>query len=57
MTDFLDCDNGRRIAYHRTEGTGVGIVFLGGFMSDMEGTKAVALEAWARAQRASFPAV
>lgn len=54
MTDFLDCDNGRRIAYHRTEGTGVGIVFLGGFMSDMEGTKAVALEAWARAQGRPF---
>lgn len=39
---------GRRIAYHRTEGQGRGVVFLGGFMSDMEGTKALALEAWAR---------
>jgi pimeloyl-ACP methyl ester carboxylesterase len=27
---------------------GTGVVFLGGFKSDMEGTKALALEAWAR---------
>lgn len=39
---------GRRIAYHRTEGQGPGVVFLGGFMSDMEGTKALALEDWAK---------
>ncbi|SEK67514.1 alpha/beta fold hydrolase [Pacificibacter marinus] len=54
MTDFLDTPSGRRIAYHQSAGTGVGIVFLGGFMSDMEGTKAVALEAWAQAQGRPF---
>ncbi|RPE71004.1 pimeloyl-ACP methyl ester carboxylesterase [Pacificibacter maritimus] len=54
MTEFLETPSGRKIAYHRTEGTGVGVVFLGGFMSDMEGTKAVALEVWAKSQGRSF---
>lgn len=45
---------GRELAYHKTEGTGPGVVFLGGFMSDMSGTKAVYLEAWARAQGRAF---
>ncbi len=54
MTDFLDTPSGRRIAYHRTQGQGTGIVFLGGFMSDMEGTKAIALEAWAKSQGRPF---
>ena len=39
---------GRRIAYHLTPGDGPAVVFLGGFKSDMGGTKAVHLEAWAR---------
>ncbi|PVA11284.1 alpha/beta hydrolase [Pelagivirga sediminicola] len=51
---FLDTPEGRRIAYHRSEGTGPGIVFLGGFMSDMQGTKAVQLEKWARGQGRAF---
>lgn len=54
MTDFLDTEDGRRIAYNRSPGKGPGIVFLGGFRSDMEGTKAVALEAWARAEGRAF---
>lgn len=54
MTDFLTTAQGRRIAYHRSAGTGPGIVFLGGFRSDMTGTKAVYLEDWARAQGRSF---
>ncbi len=45
---------GRRIAYHLTDGVGPAIVFLGGFNSDMGGTKAVHLEAWARAQGRAF---
>lgn len=51
---YLDCENGRRIAYHQTAGDGPGVVFLGGFKSDMDGTKAVYLEAWARAQGRAF---
>ncbi|MGG7644472.1 alpha/beta fold hydrolase [Rhodovulum sp. YNF3179] len=51
---YLDTDSGRRIAYHVTEGRGPGVVFLGGFRSDMEGTKAIHLEAWARATGRAF---
>ncbi|NBB98086.1 MAG: alpha/beta fold hydrolase [Alphaproteobacteria bacterium] len=54
MADYLDTDTGRRLAYHKTEGTGPGIVFLGGFMSDMSGTKAVWLEDWARRNGRAF---
>ncbi|MDF2140261.1 alpha/beta hydrolase [Paenirhodobacter sp. CAU 1674] len=54
MTDFITTPEGRRIAYVPTAGAGPGIVFLHGFKSDMEGTKAVALEAWARAQGRAF---
>lgn len=50
----LETPQGRRLAYHRTEGQGPGVVFLGGFMSDMEGTKALWLEDWARAAGRAF---
>lgn len=53
-TTFLDTPQGRRIAYHRTEGQGPCIVFLGGLKSDMAGTKAVHLEAWARARGSAY---
>ena len=44
---------GRKIAYHLTEGEGPLVVFLGGFMSDMSGRKAVYLQEWAaRSDRA-----
>ncbi len=51
---FLETPQGRRLAYHRTEGDGPCIVFLGGFLSDMDGTKAVHLENWARSRRRAF---
>jgi len=54
MPDYLDTPQGRRIAYHRLAGKTPGLVFLGGFKSDMEGTKAVHLEAWAKAQGRAF---
>jgi pimeloyl-ACP methyl ester carboxylesterase len=44
---FLTTPEGRKIAYHQRPGTGPGIVFLGGFRSDMTGTKALYLEDWA----------
>ncbi|WP_209832665.1 alpha/beta hydrolase [Ruegeria sp. HKCCE3926] len=53
-TDFLETPQGRRLAYHKTEGAGPTIVFLGGLKSDMEGTKAVHLEAWVQARGQSF---
>jgi len=51
---FLETPQRRRIAYHRTTGAGPGVVFLGGFRSDMTGTKAVHLEDWARAGGRAF---
>jgi pimeloyl-ACP methyl ester carboxylesterase len=51
---YLETPQGRRIAYHRTAGAGPGVVFLGGFKSDMGGTKAVHLDAWARARGRAF---
>ncbi|MBL4806961.1 MAG: alpha/beta hydrolase [Rhodobacteraceae bacterium] len=51
---FFDTNTGRKIAYHQTSGAGTGIVFLGGFHSDMQGTKAVFLEGWAKAQGRAF---
>jgi pimeloyl-ACP methyl ester carboxylesterase len=38
---------GNRLAFHRVKGTGPTIVFLPGYASDMQGSKALALEAWA----------
>ncbi len=54
MTEYLITGEGRRIAHNLVAGKVPGIVFLGGFRSDMEGTKALALEAWARAQGRTF---
>ena len=42
------------LAYHLTKGTGPTIVFLPGYASDMSGTKALALEAWAKAAGRGF---
>ena len=53
-TDHLTTPQGRRLAFHRSQGRGPWIVFLGGLKSDMEGTKAVHLEAWARARGRAF---
>ncbi len=52
--DTLDLPDGRRIAYRRSEGRAPGVVFLGGFRSDMTGTKAQFLEDWARARGQGF---
>ena len=46
--ETLTTTQGRQIAYHKTEGDGPCVVFLGGFKSDMAGTKAVWLEDWCR---------
>jgi len=40
--------DGTAIAYHLTPGKSPGVIFCGGFMSDMTGTKATALEAHCR---------
>lgn len=43
--EILRSSDGATIAYHRTPGKSPGVVFCGGFKSDMTGTKAMALEA------------
>mgnify|MGYP003575965685 CR=1 FL=1 len=40
--------NGIALAYHHSSGTGPTIVFLPGYASDMSGSKAVAIDDWAR---------
>ncbi|MFN3273088.1 MAG: alpha/beta hydrolase [Paracoccus sp. (in: a-proteobacteria)] len=54
MSNYLDTATGRRIAYHRTQGGGPGVVFLGGFKSDMSGTKALHLQDWAACRGRAF---
>ena len=54
MPDVLTTPQGRRIAFHRTAGAGPGVVFLGGFRSDMGGTKALALQDWAERTGRAF---
>ncbi len=54
MTDMLTTPEGRQIAYHRLPGRGPGVVFLGGFRSDMTGTKALWLEERCRTQGRAF---
>ncbi|MEM7171137.1 MAG: alpha/beta hydrolase [Pseudomonadota bacterium] len=55
---FLPRDGGHQVAYHRQSAAkgrlGPGLVFLGGFMSDMSGTKAIALEAYAADRGCAF---
>src|SRR5579859_1325590 len=45
-TGFLDRD-GERLAWRRVDGAGPTLVWLGGFRSEMAGTKAQALSDWA----------
>ena len=54
MTEFFETPQGRRLAYVKTDGTKPGVVFLGGFKSDMTGTKAQFLEDWARQNGRAF---
>ncbi|MEP4035712.1 alpha/beta hydrolase [Pseudophaeobacter sp.] len=53
-TRFLKTAQGRSIALHFHSGKGPTLVFLGGLKSDMEGTKAIHLEAWAKARGLGF---
>jgi pimeloyl-ACP methyl ester carboxylesterase len=47
---YLPRADGLRLAYRYRAGTGPTLVFLPGYMSDMEGGKALALDAWAATQ-------
>jgi pimeloyl-ACP methyl ester carboxylesterase len=51
---ILTREDGATIAYHRQDGRAPGVVFMGGFMSDMNGTKAASLDAFCRARGQAF---
>lgn len=51
---FLELPDGHRLAYRHTPGRQPGVVFCPGFHSDMQGDKALALEAWCRTQGRQF---
>lgn len=51
---FFTTPHGSKIAYHHHEGSSPTVVFFGGFMSDMQGTKATALETHCKAQGYGF---
>ena len=46
--------DGAAIAYHRSTGGDPGVIFMGGFRSDMTGAKALALETWCRDRNRAF---
>lgn len=46
--------DGTDLAYHRSSGSGPGVIFLGGFTSDMSGAKAITLEQWCQARGRAF---
>jgi pimeloyl-ACP methyl ester carboxylesterase len=52
--ETITTPQGRRIALRRAEGQGPHVVFLGGFRSDMTGTKAAWLHDWARESGRAF---
>ena len=53
MSYFVSSD-GVKIAYNKLSGAEPGIIFFGGFASDMEGTKALALQDYAMQQGQAF---
>ena len=46
--------DGNTVAYAKTSGRAPTVAFLGGFRSDMTGTKAIALETWARKEGRAY---
>ena len=51
---MLQRDDGSTVAYHHLPGRQPGILFCGGFNSDMQGQKALALEAHCRSHQRQF---
>lgn len=54
MTEYLTRPDGERLALKQVEGEGPTILWVGGFRSDMEGTKALALDAAAQERGWAF---
>jgi pimeloyl-ACP methyl ester carboxylesterase len=51
---FLGRPDGERVAWRKVAGTGPTVVWLGGFKSDMAGTKAQVIAEWAEARGRSY---
>lgn len=51
---YLERPDGERVAWRKVEGRGPAVVWLGGFKSDMAGTKAQALADWALAKGRAY---
>lgn len=51
---LLERPDGERVAWKKVDGDGPTVVWLGGFKSDMTGTKAQALAEWAERRRRSY---
>lgn len=54
IAGFLERPDGAKIAWRRVDGAGPTVVWLGGFRSDMAGTKAQALADWALASGRAY---
>ncbi len=54
MTKFINTIDNNIIAYNQLRGKNIGIVFLSGFNSDMQGKKALYIEKWAKDNNHSF---
>jgi len=52
--DILTREDGATIAYRRARGTTPGVIFLGGFMSDMTGTKARTLHEFCESRGTAY---
>lgn len=53
-TKFLSLNDGRKLAYNISEGALPGVVFCGGFKSDMTGSKALMLESYCQKRGQRF---
>ena len=54
LPEYLETRSKRMLAFHKIEGTRPTVVFLGGFKSEMAGTKALHLEDWAKREGNSY---
>lgn len=53
-SEYLEISHKEYIAYHQIPGKSPGVIFLTGFMSNMNGTKALALEQFCRKNGHSY---
>ena len=54
MNQYIRTNYNQTIAYNKFDGKKIGIIFLGGFKSDMTGQKAIEIENWAKENNHSF---